>query len=1405
MNRETLRDTIQQSLSAFSKGSFEDNALHLFEALGYRSERRIPGLQLSADNISQNFNSSYQLRAKEALTKEWLAINFLFQLTDDEIQVSNQLRMVFDSQRKVDPLIYRSYLFIGIKLKSTYFTRTQLANATREINRLFAIPVMVLFQHGETLTLAVIHRRPNRRENEKDVLEKVTLIKDIRIDNTNRAHLEILADLSLNQLYEKHRFTNFLELHQAWQDTLSISELNKRFYTELANWYFWAVENVRFPVGANLDEKKRNAINVIRLITRLIFIWFIKEKGLIKEDLFDKRKLEKIVRFGKPEETVYYKAILQNLFFATLNTEMNNDSPGSRKFAKDGPGKENSYFDPYEYRYRELFLDPENFFILCQDIPFLNGGLFECLDREVTADEMEDDPSLKERTVREGNQTVLRVDGFSRRKENPVSVPDFLFFADEQFEDLNQVYGTSNKRYKVRGLIDLLSHYKFTIEENTPIEEEVALDPELLGKVFENLLAAYNPETESTARKQTGSFYTPREIVDYMVNEALLAYFEGKLNGGQNLQDRLQLLLSYTIQPIEFSDWEIDRLIRAINEIKVLDPACGSGAFPMGVLHKLVYLLRRVDPENTLWLELQRQKAIRETEEAYSLGDKQERHDRVVEIEETFTNNTSDYGRKLYLIENSIFGVDIQPIAVQIAKLRFFISLIVEQRLEINQPNRGIKPLPNLETKFVAANTLVDLDRPHETSVNTNPSISLSDELQEKCDLLVDKFRQYLNVRSPNLREKYLSEGIALGEEINQEMRTSPDWIPVRVDWIFNTTTNVDILKAALHLEQSHQATAIQLRSTEIKILEDELLAVRHKSFRANRKEKQVIRKEDEELRRQLIDLLKKQKGWNNSSATQLAKWNPYDQNASSEFFDPEWMFGIQDGFDIVIGNPPYIRVQMLDTKAKEIYEAKYRSAVHNYDLYVVFVERGLSLLRKSGQIAYILPHKFFNAKYGAGLRKIIAEGQNIRKIVHFGDQQVFEGASNYTCLLFLSDVGQRQFEFVAVRDVNAWLIGGGADSGVISAKDINSGEWNFIVGSSSNLFEHLQSFPLKLENVTSRIFQGIKTSADKIFIFEELERKENQVRILSEFTNKEYWLETNLLHPLVKGGDSRRYKLSMTNRLVLFPYIIEKGNRVTLISERVFSGNYPLTWTYISMHKEYLEAREDGKMRGEQWYAYGRSQALDVINLPKIFTPDLASQASYSIDTKGELFFTGGVAGGYGILVKPEYSSEYILGLLNSNVLDWYIRQISTQMRGGYYSFESRFIRNLPICSGEVAGQRLNVNNSIIENIVRDILLLNELPNEIIVEGTPNKIIAKELEDLLNGLIFELYFPESIQNKGLSIFSLTSDVVHTAGNNRILALFRSLRDPNSEIRARLVRQDIEVEEIRIINEALKK
>ncbi len=218
----------------------------------------------------------------------------------------------------------------------------------------------------------------------------------------------------------------------------------------------------------------------------------------------------------------------------------------------------------------------------------MNGGLFECLDKQLGTKE---------------SPKYLRIDGFSDRDDNQLSVPNELFFAPEQTADLREAYGESKYRAaKVRGLVHTLNRYKFTLTENTPLEQEVALDPELLGKVFENLLAAYNPETGETARKQTGSFYTPRPIVDYMVDESLVATLKPRLEavfpGAANFEERLRHLFAYNDEPHQFAYPEVDAVIEAIDHLKILDPACGSGAFPMGILHKLVFALGKLDPRS---------------------------------------------------------------------------------------------------------------------------------------------------------------------------------------------------------------------------------------------------------------------------------------------------------------------------------------------------------------------------------------------------------------------------------------------------------------------------------------------------------------------------------------------------------------------------------------------------------------------------------------------------------------------------------------------------------------------------------------------------------------------------------------------------------------------------------------
>ena len=283
----------------------------------------------------------------------------------------------------------------------------------------------------------------------------------------------------------------------------SVEILTKQFYKDLFEWYQWAIEpssNVSFPNNITIEEDDREDLEtkIIRLITRIMFVWFIKQKDLVPNKIFDVDYLETILKdFDPYSKTVgnYYNAILQNLFFATLNRAIEDEQGNKRKFATNVKKDIKTL-----YRYAEMFSISEDEVInLFAEVPFLNGGLFECLDKTKKID---------------GVEQAFNHDGFSRndkrfadgRYRNRAVVPNNLFFEPE------------------KGLISILSRYNFTIEENSPEEQQVALDPELLGKVFENLLGAYNPETKETARNQSGSFYTPREIVNYMVDESLIAY-----------------------------------------------------------------------------------------------------------------------------------------------------------------------------------------------------------------------------------------------------------------------------------------------------------------------------------------------------------------------------------------------------------------------------------------------------------------------------------------------------------------------------------------------------------------------------------------------------------------------------------------------------------------------------------------------------------------------------------------------------------------------------------------------------------------------------------------------------------------------------------------------------------------
>ena len=479
---------------------------------------------------------------------------------------------------------------------------------------------------------------------------------------------------------------------------------------------------------------------------------------------------------------------------------------------------------PVEKRRPEALLQIEKF---AKSIPFLNGGLFE--------------PDNDDKYQGAATHGVIEI-------------------ADSWFHDL----------------FELLEMYNFTINENTPVDVELSIDPEMLGRIFENLLAEINPETGESARKATGSFYTPREIVEYMVNESLKAYLLQKVEIDEETVDKL---LNWSEEAPELSKSQSDGILEALDKMKVLDPACGSGAFPMGILQKTALVLEKIDPQSINWIVKMVEKIPDSNIRKF--------------VEDQLQKEDWSYVHKLGIIQKSIYGVDIQPIAVEISKLRFFLSLIIDCKIDDKAENRGVKPLPNLETKFVCANSLIGLGK--------------------------NDFDDYV---------------------------------------------------------QFHR----EISSTQKALFEN-----REAHFLAQTKEKkEEIRKKDKELRITLLNLLIENHLVDKvRNILLLAEWDPYEHNVAASFFDAEWMFGIKDGFDIVIGNPPYIK-EYTSKSAFDGFRETSPYYMGKMDLWYGFACHGIDLLRQNEHLCFIAQNNWTTSAGAKLMRKKIMEDTEIKQMLDF-------------------------------------------------------------------------------------------------------------------------------------------------------------------------------------------------------------------------------------------------------------------------------------------------------------------------------------------------------------------------------------------------------------------------------------
>jgi hypothetical protein len=1026
------------------------------------------------------------------------------------------------------------------------------------------------------------------------------------------------------------------------EDAFSIEKVTDEFFEQYKALFLKLSEQFENEENGLKAQLAKAGIDIPRftkkLLGQIVFLYFIQKKGWLGVPKYgkwgegQKRYLQNLYKDAIENGKNFFGDYLQPLFYEAL-AHKHNDEGIKGYFAK----------------------------LECK-VPFLNGGLFEA-DYDW--------------------------------KNSHIALPNDLFQNEEPIKKTGDI-GT--------GVLNVFDRYNFTIKEDEPLEKEVAVDPEMLGKVFENML-------EVTERKSKGAFYTPREIVHYMCQESLIHYLDNAVNSyakiyrdfgdaqtnlfgnigktqssfmqEQNqitvpkedidtfirkgffaLENDLRILKegketrAYQFKIPESVRLHADLLDEKLAEIKICDPAIGSGAFPVGLLHELVnaqLVLKQYLSEKYLNKKLQ------------SLGVTRQ------EIEEQ--PEKYNYRVKRHTIQESIHGVDIDASAIDIARLRLWLSLVVDE-----EDLDNIEALPNLDYKIVCGNSLIGFPE---------------------------------NWRSPAF-------------------------------------TKLENLKNEFFLETETE-------------------------------KKKELKKEIDQQLKERLEGSEKVFGYKVDFDFKL-------------FFSEVWHE--KGGFDVVIGNPPYIKVQKLDKKQKEIFKKNYDASTKSYDIYVLFDEKGHKILNPNGYLTYIQPNKFFNSDYGIGIRNYISRNSALQSIVDFQFFQVFSTATTYTCIISLTKGNNNNIKYCTFhrKNVNRQFLelAHGNTSNILITLEpktfLLNESWTFADPIQKSVYKKILSNNKLLSHYSRKIFQGIVTSADPIYI---LEKKNNDFysKHLKSFVD----IEVDLIRPLLKGSEIRRYSISNQKYFLIFPY--KNG---ILIDSKIFMKTNPKTWGYLKQCEDALRNRENGKMNHQNWYAYVYPKNLDLFEQRKIMTQVLANKAAMVVDeTENHYFVGGGNAGGYGIILKDNnIDYYYLVSLLNSSVLDYYLQGHSSKFQNGYYSYAKRFIQKLPIKEIPQTEQHPFITFS------RYLHFLNKIEE--------NQLIYSYIELCLDGIIFELYFPTEIQSAGKELLKYLSNlkpIREDMPDEEKLAIIQSeferLYDPNYPVRNNVETLD-SVEEVRIIKEALK-
>ncbi|MCM1038405.1 MAG: Eco57I restriction-modification methylase domain-containing protein [Ruminococcus sp.] len=776
-------------------------------------------------------------------------------------------------------------------------------------------------------------------------------------------------------------------------------------------------------------------------------------------------------------------------------------------------------------------------------IPFLNGGLFEQLDNY-------------------------------EWENNNFNIPNNIFSnADEKGRNAD-------------GILDIFDRYNFTMNEDEPMEREVAIDPEMLGKVFENLLDVKD-------RKSKGAFYTPREIVHYMCQETLINYLVGKTGisedairdfilYGEYLRDEdtvktlkvvdengkvhyefdknKELLISEEIFSFKSDVNRLKELDDLLANVKVADLAVGSGAFPLGMLGEIVKARQVLTEYLAIEMNGFQKKSF-------------------------YSYERKPYDLKVNTIKNCLFACDIEPSAVDIAKLRLWLSIVIDDEITEDAGNGEFdahskpKQLPNLDCNIICGNSLID---------------------EFKGNKLITE-SVLLNNVSENSQQVMFQQG---------------------VDGMISKLIE---LQDKLFFTKEHNDKE-EIKEQIQKIYDDIIL-------------EQIGG--DYELRDAYFETL-------SESSKPFVLWQLYFPK----------VFRDNGGFDIIIGNPPYIGFH--NVPDKEYYKVNYFAANGKYDFYVLFIEQALRLLSQKGIVSFICPSYFYKRNYGKNIRKLLLDKTNVRYIADFADYQIFDSALTYTCI-FGAQNGKEQNENVKIlgeelSENSAYYI---------DQNDLKEPNWNIEKPENNSILNKvLDKAIYKFGEITKSISQGIVTGFNDIYL-------------MTNETINANGLEMIYLQQVYKGRDIRNGKLIDTGTYIFYPYTIDNNGKTVSISEEQLKVNAPMMYNYLLSKKEELGQRDYFNKSSKLWYELWNPRKKEHFFAKKFVFAEINMFNDFALVE--ECFYTDSACGAE---LREAYSKyyNYLLLYLNSDIVTYIYKKISVPKANGYSIYKNAFLKEMPI-----------------------------------------------------------------------------------------------------------------------------